>query len=714
MSDSTLPTATYDGQQEAIAEGGGSYVKMWLDAISLATAEEKDWRKEAEGALDVFRGKQSAKETSRTFNIFHSNIETVCPALYNSTPVPDVRRRYGDPDPIAKVVADILERSLSLAVENYDFDDIIKRIIRDGEITGRGVPRVRYVPHFGEDQTVVYEEVTCDYVPWRYFRRGPGRTWNDVPWVAFGDFLSKEQIAQLNPGLADKVPYNSSSGQDGSLKKAGTQEPSVFKRAFVWQVWDKDNRKVISVCPDYAEEVIAVVPDPLGLTGFFPVPRPYQPVLTTDSLVPITPYHIYSDLVSELNEVTARISRLVRQLRPRGGYGGGADDVKAIAEAKDGELVPIVDASMMMQIAQGGGLDKFIVWFPLEPTVKALAQLVQQRELIKQTIYEVTGLSDIQRGASDPRETAAAQQIKTQWGSLRVQDRQQEIARLIRDVFRMKAEILATKFSWETLAQMTGIAVPSAAERDQARAMVQQFMQTVQQAQASGQQPPQPPQGADKIKETAEGPCREEVEAVLRNDITRTYRIDVESDSTIRGDLTRNQQTMATFLQGTAQFAAAMGPLVQQSPEALGPVMEIYASFARQFKLGKQAEDALAKVTDSLRGGAGQQQKPPDPKVQAEQAKAQAVQAKSAADVQKIQLETQAYREEHQMKLDAMAREQELKQADFQLEAQRFELETKKFALKQQEDAQKIATQGALNGGGQSGTNFAQQGYPYG
>src|SRR4051812_12414172 len=142
MTESTLTAGTYEGQEDALKDGNPGYVKLWLDALALADSEEKDWRKRAEDNLEVFRG----KEQTRAFNIFHSNIETLCPALYNSTPVPDVRRRYGDADKVAKVVADITERSIALSIDNYDFDDLMKRVVRDGEITGRGVPRVRYEP----------------------------------------------------------------------------------------------------------------------------------------------------------------------------------------------------------------------------------------------------------------------------------------------------------------------------------------------------------------------------------------------------------------------------------------------------------------------------------------------------------------------------------------------------------------------------------------
>ena len=653
-----LPVATYDSKRET--ERGTDFVKMWLDALTKSEGEEKDWRTAAEKALEVYRGKKSTR--GRSFNILHSNVETLCPALYNSTPRPDVRRRYTDPDPVAKTAGDIIERALSFSIDNYDFDSTMKLVIRDGEVVGRGVARVRYTPTFGADiigpdgqpvldeqgqpvPELVYQEVTCDYVPWRYFRRGPGRTWNDVPWIAFGDFLSKDEMRKVNPDLSELVPYNYSPEHDGKSKKIGIEETQIFNRVLVWQIWDKDTRKVISIAPDYADAPIAINDDPISVTGFFPTPRPYHPVMSTDSLTPVVPFDIYSDLVDELNDLTQRITRLVKQVRPRGLYGGvEARDVAAWAEADDGELV---QATNIQALTEGGGMDKAIAWFPLDPVTKALNQLVVQREQVKQTIYEVTGLSDILRGASKASETATAQNIKQQWGSLRIQERQMEVARLARDLFRLKAEIIAGKFTWDTLVAMTGIKVPNHTERQQAQMMVQQFMQATQQAQAAGQPGPPVPEGGERIKTLAEGASAEEVQELLASDIVRAYRIDIESDSTIRGDLTRNQQTMNLFLQGTAQFAQAMGPIVTEFKSMAPAAMEIYSSFARHFKLGKQAEDALDGMSDLVRKDMQNKEQgpPPDPAVEAEKARAlmqmQQLQAEGAARQQTMQLEQQ-------------------------------------------------------------------------
>lgn len=625
----------YDSKTEEEAKGDQPFVQMWLDAISHADEEEKDWRKRADDVVDIYRGKEAKGSRQKwRFNILYSNVETISAATYNSTPIPDVRRRYSDSDPVGKDVATIIERALSFSVDTYDFDAVMKAVVRDGEVPGRGMPRVRYLPSFGEptdelpEGAVTYEQVRADYVPWKWVRRGPGTTWADIPWLAYGDFLTKEELEKLNPDLADKVPLNYTADKTGDYKKDASKQ-SIFKRALVWQIWDKESRKVISICPDYVEQPLAIVPDPLGLTDFYPSPRPYQPVLTTDSLEPVIPYSLYEELVTELNDVQGRITKLVKQLRPRGGYAGNASDIKAISEAGDGELVPLTNVEQLLD--GSGGIDKAITWFPMDATIGALAQLVDQRERIKQTIYEVTGISDILRGASNAGETATAQQIKSQWGSLRIQERQSEASRIARDVFRIKAEIIAAKFSPEQLQLMTGVQITH------------------------------------------------EIMQVLQDDLLRTYRIDVETDSTIRGDITRNQEQMANFVQGTAQYAQAMGPLVQQFPPMLQPAVDIYQAFARQFKLGKQAEDALENLSQGAAEAAQQAQAPqePDPAVTAD---IEEKQARLQMDQQTQQATLAQGQQKHEME---MAQSQQKHEADLQEKAARFQLDLERHQNEQ-------------------------------
>lgn len=665
------------------------YVAAWLQAIDSASAEEKDWRKDAEQAVCAYRGED---EKSKYFNIYHANIETIVPALYNSTPTPDVRRRFADDDRVAKAVADMLERALSFSIDAYDFDDMMLACVRDMAMPGRGVARVRYRPQYGPDGLVAYEEAVCEYVPWRSFRRGPARVWEEVPWLAFEHYLDRATIERQAPEIAAELPYTYSASTKDSNDRSTEGAPRFGKRARVWEIWDRAERQVHFICPDYGARRLWMTGDPLGLQDFFPTPRPMQALATTDSLVPIASYRIYARLIEELNDVSRRILRLVGQLRVRGGYAGITSDIKAVVEADDGELVPLTGAEMF--VSTGTGIDKAITWFPIENIVAALNQLVQQREIIKATIYEVTKIADVMRGASVASETATAQQIKAQWGSVAVQRQQAEVARFARDLFRLKAEIICNKFSMDTLQMMTGIRLPTLQEKQAAQTRLQaaQAAQQAPQPQPASQMPGQPPavpqaapapvaQPSEQDIEVAGQPAREEVEQLLRQGSARNFRVDIESDSTIRGDLTRNQQQMAGFVQGIAQYVGAVGPMVKEGIMPGHVALELLSAFSRQYKLGKQAEDTLDQWADEAKAAAKQpKQQQPDPKqveamirVEVEKAvaqiKMQTEQAKATVDRQGFAMDQQAQQAEHNRDMQKLGAEAQLENLRVQRQA---------------------------------------------
>jgi hypothetical protein len=147
------------------------------------------------------------------------------------------------------------------------------------------------------------------------------------------------------------------------------------------------------------------------------------------------------------------------------------------------------------------------------------------------------------------------------------------------------------------------------------------------------------------------------------------YRIDVESDSTVRADLTRMKGEMSEFLQGTAAFFSTMAPLVQQSPQLASPVADIYASFARQFNLGKQAEDSLEQMAAMAKQQA-QQEQPPS----AEQVKAQ-------ADAQAAQMQMQLEQQKMQMEAAKMQADQQMAAAKLQLDRDRLTLDERRAEI---------------------------------
>lgn len=678
--------ADYGNPNETEPKSKKEFVGAWVEAIEAARRDEKGWMHSAEAAVQAFRGSQGSsaptdKVAARHFNIFHANVETLVPAVFNSVPVPDVRRRFGDDDPQAKTVSELLERSLTYIVDDGHYENVVTCAVYDMVIAGRGLVRNKYVPTFGMDEQLGVERITdekieTEYVPYTRFIRGPGMTWNEVPWCAFEHYLPKEELEKLAPDMLSKVPFTYSAvGKADTIAKADDNTPERFRRARVFEIWDKRTKEVIFVCPDCMEYPLKVEPDPLQLKDFWPFPRPAHFTVPVDGLVPICPYAIYRDLIEELNDVTRRIQRLVKQLRPRGAYIGNNDDVKRLAEADDGELIPLQNTEGMMSTG-GGGADRLITWFPLETTAAALQQLYQQREAIKQTIYEVAGIPDIVRGATDPRETFGAQQIKAQSAGARFRSIQAEVARFVRDDYRIKSELIAKRFQPETVMEMTSLKLLPA----------QMKASLMQMAQANPEQAQQVAAQEPELAEAMERPAVEEVFELLRSDKMRSYRVDIETDSTILADQSKWQQEMAMFLQGTGQYLSAIGPMVQEGVVPGETAIEIYAGFARNFRLGKAAEDALDRLAEQVRNA------PPSNPNAAAEAQAgverEKIAATAQADQQKTQLQAQIEQIKIEFEREKAAIEQQNKERELQLKQYEIDLKDQREREKATQDMQ--------------------------
>lgn len=628
----------YTDQPEAMgADELQELGKKWMDRIRADEKRSENWIRQAEAAEKAYLSDDRMTDNGKVydFNILHSNIETMVPAVYNSTPVPDIRERFrtgGDTpeNAVSRVVAQIIERAITVQVDDGAMDTELEDLTQDALLAGRGVIRVRFDADeemveetdpmtgevIGSYPMMTNERLSYEAVSWRDYREGPANKWRDVPWVAFKQCIPQEEVEKIrDPALKEALAAG------GEIDQIEYEQDSD---AVLWEIWCRETGKVYMVV-EASGEVLSITDDPLGLPGFFPCARPVQPINATGNRVPVAPFTIYRKLAEELERLTKRIMAIVDGLKVRGLIVGSAQDLVELATAGDNTLVPI---SNLEGLAQTGGLDKAITWWPIDQAVKVLRELYAARESTKQMIYEVTGISDIVRGQGRASETATAQEIKNQWGNLRIRKLQRLIERCARELFVISAELIASKFSPQTLTKMTGI------------------------------------------------PMDQQAAAMLSQPLDH-YRIDVETDSTVRADLSRRKGEMSEFLQGTAAFFSTMAPVVGQAPQMAAPVSEMYGAFARQFNLGKQAEDAIENMSEIAKQAAAQameQQGQPSPEEQKLQMEAQAKQAE-------MQMKAQEGQAKLQLDGQKMQQEGQIRQAELTLEQQRLELDRAKLEL---------------------------------
>jgi hypothetical protein len=681
---------TNDGTMETPADAGKGppgVVNRWVTELDLADKQEADWRKRAKDTEARYRDeKVDSKQpgryaSSNRFNILYSNIQTICPTLYNQSPAPDVRRRYRDADPIGKEVSEVLERCLSFTMDDCDFDRYMRLAVKDQQLCGRGITRVRYNPAFAEEsdamgdsyESLQGEEVKFEHVNWADFRHGPGRIWEEVQWVAFRHLMTRNELkSKFGDKMGEDVTLDYS--PMGMEDKDGDPVTDTFKRATVWEVWCNRQKEVIFISKTLKERPLKTESDPLQLKDFFPTPRPLYAMESTDSLVPVEPFRFYRDQADELDKITIRISGIIAACKVRGIYDSTITEMQNIMDASENMMIPAQDVLPLMQ---SGGLENAIWMWPIEKIAGILGQLYVQREQIKTTIYEITGIADIMRGSSVAAETLGAQQLKVQFGTMRMDDSRRDVQRYARDLIRIAAEIISEYFTPESLQMMTDIKLPSMEEKQHVQMMLQNQQMAMQNqpppqpGQPPQQLPPPPPEIPPEIMEILEKPTWDECIQLLRDDKQRSFRVDIETDSTISGNYVADQKAITELLEGVSAFINDAGPAVTAGYLPLEAAKAMIMAAVRRFRLGREVEDALDMIGEN------------EPAQEEGAGVAEALQMKLQIEQQEAQIKQQEVEQKMQIEQAKMNMESQGKQADLQMEEKDLALRERELALKE-------------------------------
>jgi len=610
-------------------------VDKYLRIIGAYDNEFAKWSARTKKIIKRYRDDtrgQTLTESAK-FNILWSNVQTLIPAVFAKLPKADVSRRFGDNDQVGRVASQLLERAIDFEIEHYhDFRNTMRYCVEDRFLGGRGQAWARYEPHVrpqgieddglqvtedvesGEladvPEEIDYERAPVDYVHWRDFGHSQARTWEEVSQVWRWVYMTREALVErFGEEMARKIPLD----QGPEPLNAYNESKKAYNRAKICELWDKETLKVYWLCKGMPQ-VIDVRDDPLGLEGFFPCPKPLYATTTSDTLVPVPDFVLYQDQAMELDILSDRIDGLVKALRVRGVYDASQPALqRLLTEGDNNALIPV---DKWMAFSEKGGLKGSIDLLPLDTLANALLQCYRAREDIKGQIYEITGISDIIRGASYASETATAQQIKGQYAGLRLRSMQEDVALFASELIRFKAQIMCAKFQPQTLLSYS--AAQQMTEVDQQ--MIPQALQLLQ-------------------------------DRPLRN-----FRVEVAADSLVQIDEQQMKADRLQFLQAFGGFLQQALPVGQSSPPMVPVMMELLKFGVQAFKASRPIEGQIDQALEQLKQQAAQPR--PNPEAEAESAKVQADQQRMQMELQLKQreLEMDAQMDKYKADLDAQTK----------------------------------------------------------
>lgn len=674
--------------------------KPYLDMIKQAEKAFKTWQDKSDNIDKLYADleRQANPMRDRQMAIFWANVQVLGPSVYSRPPVPVVVPRFKDRKPVPRQASEMLERACIVTFEQEDIDEVMRMVRDDLNLNGRGSPWLRLEDRDGKDYCCI------EHVDRKDFLHDPARKWKEVQWVARRGWLTKEEMRKRFKGDAwQSASYNvrkddKDNGAADNTEKAG-----------VWEIWHKGEKKVIWVT-DGVDKVLEKDDPHLVLEGFFPCPKPAYATLQRGSLIPVPDMAYYKDQLEEINELTNRIGALSEAVKVKGFYAAGASEAgdaieTAIKATGDNNIM--VPVSNFAAFGSGGDL---IVWLPIDMIVTTIASLVELRQQLISDVYEITGLSDIMRGSTDANETLGAQQLKSQYGSVRIRDKQHALVRVARDITRIAAEIMAENYDPDTLLAMTQIELPTdadiqqqaqqivAAAEDQVRQGAQQLQQAMQQQPEAADQMQQQAQQMlqqleqqtqAQVDELEQQPTVEKVIALLREQRLRPFILDIETDSTIQADEDAEKQRRSEFLTALGGTLQQLAPMVQAQPQSAGFAGEILKFALAPFRAGRELEASVDEFVDQMKQQASQPQ--PNPEAEAAKAEAEAKQLDQQMRQQEMQQKAEADQQRLQGDMQVKAIEAEGKQAEYQAKLQTIAAQSEREAQKHAQEMEKGA-----------------------
>jgi len=653
----------------------------WHDQIETAIKIFDKWEKRGLKVIKRYRDERDAIEMPRMkFNILWSNIQVLFPALYGRQAKPEVSRRYMDQDPVGRLASTMLERIMEYETTQFgDFDAAMSGAVQDRLLPGRGTAWIRYEPIIVNEQpeatetagkmeeptepqvSGVVEDPTeridaahspIDYVYWSDFLHSPARTWDEVWWVARAVYMTKDEGVERFGDVFKNVSLTSSN-TDMDGKNPLTAKMTYDKKAMVYEIWNKRTGKVCWIAKGYPQ-ALDERDDPLELEEFFPCPKPLMATTTTGTMIPVPDYCEYEDQAQELDNLTQRIYLLTKACKAVGVFNAEFKELaRMFSEGVDNKLFPVTGWAAM---SEKGGLKGAIDMMDTSQIIVTLRELYAAREQVKQSIYEIMGISDILRGSSKAQETLGAQQLKANFGSLRLRSSQGDVARFATDIFKLKAQVICKFYPPALIVEMSGVMnTPDGQDPQMLQAAIQ----------------------------------------MLSNSTIRDFHIAVEADSLAQIDEQAEKQGAQEAIQAIGLFLREAIPMIAQAPETLPMASEMLLFLVRRFRAGRGLESAVERAMKALQDKAdAAKQQPPSPppemlKLQADQ-QAEQMKMQAQAQTEQMKMQAQAQIEQGKAQLE-MQMHQAKTQAEMQLAQMKAEFEVAKQNNEMQIKAREMA-----------------------
>ena len=438
---------------------------FWKQQILNAKLRMTECLKDYEDAEKMYAdGEQNENFLFELATTFTSNVFLKTPKPFISPKI----KQYGKAQNIAVASAGILEPVTTELWNRSDSDEKFQQSFKSALLAGFGV-----VWHKYEYNQIASEEPAGNMLT-RIFK-------NPSPVVVNPSESENISLLALRP---DEFLYSAAKSKDmiwwvarrikmdsEAIERQFKIKPSPEmltlqesdkhsdkkKYAECWEIWDRDAVERIYIIPaDASGKAFKVTKDAYGIGREFPCEMVFLfPTLKRDirSL-----YAIIKKILSNIETLNSQIELLEAIVKYKMvGSASHEENIQKIIDANNGAFIGL-------DIPDGKNIAESFMIVPVDDLIAMINHKKNHIVWHKEKVFNELGLSDITRGQTNPDETAAAQGLKAQFGSLRFNGYQVIFEKFIELNMQKSARIIAHNFSPELLQKIAGTKYPSAAK----------------------------------------------------------------------------------------------------------------------------------------------------------------------------------------------------------------------------------------------------------
>jgi hypothetical protein len=644
--------ATQDKEEENTSD-------FWMEQLKTARRYENDWRAKALDCWRLYKG--SSPENEYAFlsqdqkhiygalrekdapitNIFYSNAQTLKSCIMPMMPRPVIRQKdsesFGDDNDRQKALKDLAIELLEKTAEYFiskTSPDEFEKFKCDYFVTGRGVlwmtadvggwgdgdelgkrdsrhnvGRGRNGKRDGDafDKSFEYDNedsgrgyncgelykksygdelITLERVSFEDFLMQPADRWQDVRWVARKRVLSKEDFKKKFP------KYANSHNAFESIRYA--DECIAQEAAVLWEIWDKKEERVLFACASLGK-ILKTVKNPYQLKGFLPTAQPLQSVSNNLKMTPIPEFCLYESLAKDLDKAQKRISRLISSMKAHGFYNQKyANVAKALMASKEGEYVPVESDAPDF-------FNNLIVFAPLEEKQRVIEGLYRYKQNLMQSIYEITGISEIMRNIGVD-ETATSVNTRSRFGSLRLQQRQNQANAYMKQTYEIVCEFAGAFLDADTISKITSAKLPFKEEIELGLLEIAASERNLSYADMEEAQRQEAEQSLREQRQDLESKITwEELLEYLRNADLSKYLIEAETDFDVLEDDAKKQEKRMNLLNAFSSSLSNAMPLMEAAPGTADAILELISFAMDSFEAPLTKKEKIQGALKSLK-----------------------------------------------------------------------------------------------------------------